>query len=251
MNYLTPSQLAKLAPAAVQDVDDDTTNLIDTIAFLKFIEAEKGYKPALAVQGTPHSDSKAGAGSQGKHLVGSASNNGNAIFLMNSHTVRRRAWIASGFIRQGETQPLCLIAAALPLQRWRSFEEALADLDRYAVAARDMRKQLLSYAPDNEDVRWMINATVRTAYLPKHKPMAASELVGVQGETLYDIVFALLERLQQPGRRANESSRKVKALAGPDAIMHAGNALFTAACKRLDDIGVVVYAPALPTFRKT
>lgn len=252
MNYLTPSQLTKLAPAAVQKIDGEASgNLIDTAAFLRFIEADRGYKPAVAVQGTPHSDSKSRAGSQGKHLVGAASNNGSAIFLLNSHTVRRRAWIASGFVRKGEQQPLCLIAAAMPLQRWRGFKEALEDLKRYQDAVLEMRKQMLAHAPSPADVQFMIAATVRSAYLPGHKPVAASELAGVRGNTMYDIAFALLERLHQPGRKAADSNRKVKALSGPDAVMQAGNAIFGAACRRLDQIGALPYLPALPTFRKT
>lgn len=251
MNYLTPSQLTRLAPAATQKIDSGTSNLIDTAAFLRFVEADRGYKPMVAIQGTPHVDAKTGAGSHGKHLVGAASNNGNAIFLLNSHTVRRRAWIASGFVRQGEQQPLCLIAAALPLERWRGFEEALKDLDRHREAVKEMRKRMLAYPPDPSDVLFMIASTVKLAYLPGHKPVAASELTGVRGATLLDIAFRLLERLQRSGLKAADSNRKIKPMSGPDAIMHAGNAIFGAACRRLDHVGALTYMPALPTFRKT
>jgi len=251
MKFLTPLEVTKLAPAArYLDKEELDGGLVDTLDFLVNLASLESMRPVLAVQGTPHKDAGSEA-SRGKHLVGAARSNGFGIFLLNAHTVRRRAWIASGFVRQRDDRTLCLPGVCLPLERWRGVEQALTELGRHKPALLKVQHDLASNVTTETDINWIVAQVRETAYLPGRKAPARRALLVPAGQTFFDTAFDLVATMQQPGLQAEGDSRKLKPLSGPDAVMQACNAVWNAVVRRLDRQGHLSIPAALPIFRKT
>lgn len=251
MKFLTPSQILKQASGARRLTDDETKEgLFDTQAFIQLVDKLYGMKPVMAVQGTPHKDSRAGELSQSKHLIGVAKPGGAAIFLLNSHTPRRRTWIASGFVRRLEREGdiFALIGAAVPVQRWRGIGQALDEVARHHHEVTRARQVLKERIATPADVDYMIEQTLANAYMPGHKTAARDSMkkpAALHG--LFDVAFKLLATLQEPGLKIEGTGRRMKPLTGPDALFYAGNAIFDIAMRRLDRYGERI-GMSLPMF---
>jgi len=242
-----------MAPAAQPLPKKRPTGLIDTNEFLDIIRRKLGHRPVMAVQGRAHSDvdgmSKRAAIAkrerQGRHLIVCADEaTGAATIVLNSHTVRRKAWIAAGYF--DAKRELLLVGVALPLQRWRGYDAALEELERYrpqlALARRELRQRQLQVS----EIHAIAEQIAQEAYLPGHKPIAADQLVAVRSSTVFKVLFEMLAKVVEGNLPAAEKDRrKVKPVKGPDALMHAGNVAWnigTSYCER---------PLALPKYRKT
>jgi hypothetical protein len=247
MQYLTPSEMSRDAPASMR-LPSKKIGLIDTSGFVRFIERKTGYRPVMAIQGSPHKDTRSLTQRErlGRHMIVCASGNGSAIVLLNSHTVRRKAWIAGGFVRMGGKQPLVLIGVALPLQRWRGFGPAIEELERYRPLLNSTRKAMVTRTMSTSDRSDLALKVSKTAYLPGHKPVSSSELEhNPKSDNLYATMFDMLSRMHNGMLQAADGGRKVKPLKGPDALMQAGNAMFNAGVSLIDETVV------MPRYRKT
>lgn len=242
MTYLTNAELMAAAPAAerMKKVKD---GLIDTYAFVRHVEQTYNHRPVMAVQGKPHRDGGADRRKrQGRHFIVMAGHNGNATILLNSHLVRRKAWVAAGWWRKEQV----LIGVALPLQRWRGYETALEELERYRAQLATVRTEMRLHVMNPRQTTQLADAISATAYLPGHNPIAAEELLPGDRPTLYDTLFAMHAIiLKGNAKPAGVDKRKVKPVKGPDALMQLGNAVFRAG---VDLMGSTV---ALPGYRKT
>lgn len=250
MGAMTLSNLAKQAPA-IRRLEKPEPGKIDTYEFLRYLDREHGFETALAAQGTPHKDSKGASkgGRQGKHLVASVQQGGFAIGMLNSHTVRRKAWIAGGYMRT-EDQPLFLVACAMPLQRWRGHEAAINDVLRYRPSMMIIRTEMRNYTLTPSKVRLLSELISENAYLPGHKAIDPKELQHDGGGNMFDYLFWALGRMHMAGLMSTDGVRKVKPLRGPDALLHAGSEVFTAGLSILNDRAG--WPPiALPRFHKT
>jgi len=252
MNTLSPSELYTKAPAAQPLPKKRPIGLIDTNEFLDIIRKTLGHKPVMAVQGRAHSDvdglSKRAAIAKrersGRHLVVCANAQGAATIVLNSHTVRRKAWIAAGYYRSNPE--LLLVGIALPLQRWRGYEAALEELERYRPQLALARGEMRLLKPSWSDIDKIALRVSKEAYLPGHKPIAPSELISVTASSIYDVLFGMLQRVVAGNLpAADKDKRNVKPVKGPDALMHAGNVLWNIGTDRLET------PIALPKYRKT
>jgi len=255
MNYLTPAKLAAAAPAALP-LPEKSRGLIDTAAFVKYISDTLGHRPVMAIQGKPHNDVPARQRQhhlakrerKGRHMIVCADANGRATILLNSHTVRRKAWLGAGFFRTQEADPggLLLVGTAIPLQRWRGPEEAVEQLERFRSVLNTTREQMRDFKlKDHRTVDYIAEQISRTAYLPEHKAIGPEQLLTAWSLTLYDTLFGMLARVIEGNLpAADPDRRKVKPVRGPDAIMHASNTVW--------NIGAdLVHSHPLPTYRKT
>lgn len=246
MNYLSSSELIEAAPATrpMVKVKD---GLIDTASFIRYVRKRLDHRPVLAVQGKPHDEKgvdKKKRLMQGRHFVVMADQRGQATILLNSHLVRRKAWLAAGFWRKGQV----LVGVAIPLQRWRGFEAAVDELERYRGPLTNARSAMRSHVPSPVEVRRLAETISSTAYLPGHNAIAPGELeeAAAGKGTLYEALMAMHAAiLKGNSKPAEADKRKVKPVRGPDALMQLGNAVFNA--------GVVASGAviALPAYRKT
>ena len=247
---MTLSELIKSAPA-VRKLEKPKAGQIDTYAFLAYLKKAMEYEPLFAAQGTPHGDSKglSKGGRQGKHFVAAMAGKGFTLGLLNSHTVRRKAWIAGGFARDGE-QPLFLVAAAIPVQRWRGYEAAIDDMLRYRATMMALRKAMTKHAITAAQMETLAQLVSENAYLPGHKPIDPAELISAAQRNLFEHLFWVLGRMHVSGLLSADQKRKVKPLRGPDALLQAGNEVFQAG------MAILASRPgslpiALPRFVKT
>jgi hypothetical protein len=253
MNTLSPSELFERAPGAQPLAKKHSPGLIDTNEFMAVIRKTLGHKPVMAVQGRAHSDvdgmSKKAAIAkrerQGRHLIVCADeSSGAATIVLNSHTVRRKAWIAAGFYEP--KRGLLLVGVALPLQRWRGYKTALDELERYRAQLTRARRELRQRAPQGPEIDAFAERVSKEAYLPGHKPIAPGELVSVRSGSVFRVLFDMLARVVEGNLPAAEQDRrKVKPIKGPDALMHAGNVMWNIGTDSL------AHPPALPKYRKT
>lgn len=244
MQYLTPAELAKQAPAT-QRLRPKDPGLLDTAAFLRHIEREKGFLPVLAIQGTPHEDALYGP-KKGRHLVVAADRRGNALILLNSHTGRRKTWMGTGFVAIREDRPLFVVGAAIPIARWRGFEEPLAELAKWDPALRGVKKALEAYSPTNIDISLFGGRYAEAAYLPDHKKAAPEGFANITARDSYELMFKMLARALDGNLPAADGVRKLKPIKGPDAVMQAANAAFTVAVSHLAAADI-----PFPRFQKT
>lgn len=244
MTYLSSSELTEAAPAT-KPMTKVKDGLIDTAAFIRYVKRRLGHRPVLAVQGKPHDEKgfdKKKRLMQGRHFIVMANSRGHATILLNSHIVRRKAWLAAGFWRGGQV----LIGVAIPLQRWRGFEQAIDELERYRSLMTTTRGTLRTMSVSDTMLNQLATLVSATAYLPGHNPIAPDELKGARKEFLYDTMLAMhAVILKGNAKPAGVDKRKVKPVKGPDALMQLGNAVFNAG---VDVSGAVV---ALPAYRKT
>lgn len=255
MEYLTPSALIKVAPAAARLVIK-TPGMLDTDAFLKFVGKEMGYRPVFAAQGTTHSDAKMTA-NRGRHLVVAADVAGNALALLNSHTVHRKAWMASGFVgNAGEGQTGFVVGAAVPLQRWRGVAPPLEILTSWQPSLLLARKALQTWKPTGPEVRAYAALFATEAYLPGHKAAHWEAFTDVdRGGSMYDIMFSMVARAVEGNLRPADprggQGRRVKPIKGPDALMRMANGAFRAAVLRLQATKRLSVPMVLPAYSKT
>lgn len=244
MTYLSPAELTRAAPAA-QKMTIPKDGLIDTHGFVRYVEKHLNQRPVFAVQGKSHADkgySITRRQKQGRHLVACANSNGVATVLLNSHTVRRKAWLGAGFWK-GEQ---LLVGTAVPMQRWRGYVPALEDLERYRPMLMTVRHTMRATGLSRGQLDDLADVVSGTAYLPGHNPISPDELVKAGHANLYDTLFGMLEMiLRGNAPSADPLKRKVKPVKGPDAVMQASNATFNAG------LHLVGSGLALPAYRKT
>lgn len=252
MQYLSPSEIKKVAPAIVRLPPGDE-NLIDTTTFLKHL-GTLGYRPILAVQGTPHADAQ--SESKGRHLAVAANRSGEVIAILNSHTVWRRAWLGAGYL-VGNTEklgPEFVLGAVTPLARWRGFESSLHTLMGYQASIRAAKRDLGEWKPAITQLRWMARHFSVNAYLPGHKtPIAkelldASEFVTNPSAPATTILAFMLRAVRLGGLRPENHPvghmrpRKLKPIQSPDAIFKASNAAFQTGLAAMAKYKVATYA---------
>ncbi|MFA5901741.1 MAG: hypothetical protein WC829_21800 [Hyphomicrobium sp.] len=253
MKFLTPSQILKQASGARRLTSaEEAEGLFDTQAFIRLADELYGMKPVMAVQGTPHKDARAGELSQSKHLIGVAKPGGATILLLNSHTPRRRTWIANGFVRQREDKTYALIGAAVPVQRWRGIGQALEELARHHHEVNRARQAMRDYEVTGVDIHLVVGKALKRAFMPGHKAADCCVLENIApggGVTMFDTAFAIVKALQEPGLKIEGTGRRMKPRVGPDALFYAGNAIFEIALRRLDKYAEPI-GRSLPTFCK-
>jgi hypothetical protein len=252
MNYLSLDDLAAAAPAA-QPLPKSLTKkqrstLIDTAVLVEEIEKTLGHRPVMGVQGTSHADAPDGTKAtarqrRGRHLVVCANSRGEATIILNSHSVRRRAWIGIGYYHHG----LVLVAAAMPMPRWRGAGPAIDEIERWRPMVKDMWKAVSQQEMTPRKSEYIANRAC-LAYLPGHKPVAPSALQIHNGAgTVNKALFVVLKQITEGNLpAAEEGRRKVKPIKGPDALMHAGTALWAIGAELQGK-----FAMALPFYRKT
>ncbi len=229
MNYLTPSALKTLAPATQKLLKADQS-LVDTSAFLRHM-ARLGYKPVFATQGTPHTD--ADTETTGRHLVVVGDDEGNAIALLNSHTIYRRAWMGAGFYwRADAEEPAFVLGAVIPLPRWRGFEKPLDALKSHASNMLEAWTAMGGWRPGAAEIRWLAKRYAVAAYLPAHKTADYKSLTGATNGTGRSIMVGMLGTVIRGGLTPTQSTgtpkkrRRLKPIKGPDALVQASNAAF-------------------------
>ena len=232
MQYLTPAQVRKVAPA-ISRRSADEINLVDTVLFLRHL-ASLGYMPCAAFQGTPHSD--ASAQSVGRHLAVTANRHGEVIAILNSHTVCRRAWLGAGHLigwTDRERRPDFMIGAVVPLPRWRGVEEPLEALQGYQVTLATAKDALDGWGTNIHQRRWMARNLAATAYLPGHKTPLPQELLVAGDTALATTTLALMIQTIHKGNLLPDAKpvggmkpRRLKPIQSPDALFKAANAAF-------------------------
>ena len=249
MEYLTHNALLKSAPAAAKLSGADD-GLLDTDAFLKFMLRRHGQKPVLAVQGTGHSDAKIKP-QHGRHLIVVADSGGNATALLNSHTVHRKAWMATGFVRDVKGEPVFVAGAAMPLQRWRGVETPVAALEQYASSLTVAKRALKDWVPTGTELRSFIKAFSTAAYLPNHRAVNWQAFEGPFPAILWDIMFGLADKVLDGDLPSAEGQRRVKPIKGPDAILHLASATFRTAVAHAHTARKLPAPMVLPGYVKT
>lgn len=249
MQYLTPSEIKKVAPAISKLPTEMATqeNLIDTTVFLRHLET-LGYRPITVVQGTPHADAK--SHSRGRHLAVTANRHGEVIVILNSHTVWRRAWLGAGrwVGVVGEDEPNFLIGAAVPLPRWRGFEEPLATLQGYQAGLREAYDALTGWDTDLNQRRWMARYFAPRAYLPGYKTPMPKELLINTAAAAGGVLALMLRKVRMGGLRpesapvAHVRPRKLKPIQSPDALFKASNAAFQTGIAAMAKYKIGTYA---------
>lgn len=248
MQYLTLSEIKKAAPAIAKLPTEIATaeNLIDTTVFLRHLET-LGYRPITVVQGTPHADAK--SHSRGRHLAVAANRSGEIIVILNSHTVWRRAWLGAGWATGtvGD-EPNFLIGAAVPLPRWRGFEEPLEALQGYQASLRDARTTLEAWRTDLNQRRWMARYFASRAYLPGHKTPVPKEIL-VNTESRAETALAvMLHKVRTGGLKPDSNPvahlrpRRLKPIQSPDALFKAANAAFQTGIAAMAKYKIGTYA---------
>lgn len=229
MQFLTPSELTKAAPGASRLRVKDPS-LLDTAAFLRHIERDRGLLPVMGVQGTSHGDSVHGP-NKGRHLVVAANKKGEALALLNSHTNHRKAWMGTGYVAYVEEQPLFVMGAVLPVVRWRGFEEPLRELDRWQPTVREIYKQLEKFRLTDEAYDLFVEKFVEAIYFDDHKkPNIETFHSAIHSANALAAMFLLLRKALAGGLpAADPSQRRLKPIQGPDTVMNAANAAFIVA----------------------
>ena len=231
MQYLTPNDLRKIAPAT-QKMPESDENLVSTKAFLRRVE-KLGFQPIFAAQGTAHAD--ADAPLKSRHLMVAADKSGFAVAILNSHSIWRRAWIGVGFAHAALTVALgaeFVIGAAVPLPRWRGFEEPLETALSYTGELDKARAALEAWKPDVHQHRWLAKQFAASAWLTGHKqplPKAFSEYIA--NETGFDSLSIMLQLARAGGLPpmpvdSFKAGRKLKPIIAPDALFHAASQTF-------------------------
>lgn len=248
MNYLSLAELIKAAPAA-KKLEKTVDGLIDTSAFVKFIGKRLNQHPVMAIQNPPHKDTSKlkQREREGRHLIVMANQMGNATMILNSHTVRRKAWLGAGFYRSGE-RPSFLLGVAIPLHRWREYEAMITELERYRPLMNQARTEMIAKVRQSTLAGWWTDlprVVAQNAFMRGHNTVDPKELFEVKGDNLWDALFLMLDVIASGKLQTAGSMNRIKPLRGPDALMHAGNEVFRAG---LSWSGSSI---ALPPFRKT
>lgn len=224
MQYLTSQDLRKLAPAT-QKMPQSEENLVSTKAFLRRVE-KMGFHPIFAAQGTAHAD--ADAPLKSRHFVVASNKDDFAVALLNSHSIWRRAWIGVGFA----TGPAFMVGAAVPLPRWRGFEEPLETALAYKDTLVVTKKALSDWTLEDHQARWLAKQFAASAWLKGHKrPLTKSLLASGAGNSAYALLHVFLDSARKGGLSPEpvdsfKPPRKLKPILSPDALMHAASQTF-------------------------
>ena len=224
MQYLTPNDLRKIAPAT-QKMPESDENLVSTKAFLRRVE-KLGFQPIFAAQGTAHAD--ADAPLKSRHLMVAADKSGFAVAILNSHSIWRRAWIGVGF---ADIASRFVIGAAVPLPRWRGFEEPLETALSYKDTLVEARTVLDKWTPDVHQRRWLSKQFAASAWLTGHKQPLPKALLSTDTSFATDLLVDMLALARAGGlppmpRDSFKAGRKLKPIIAPDALFHAASQTF-------------------------
>lgn len=226
MQYLTPQDLRKIAPAT-QKMPQSDENLVSTKTFLRRVE-KMGYHPIFAAQGTAHAD--ADQPLKSRHLIAVSNKEGIVIALLNSHSIWRRAWIGIGFA--GHTPREFILGAKVPLPRWKGFEESLETALSYKDSLAEAWTALGNWALETHQARWMAKQFAASAWLKGHKQPATKTLSeAAENETAADSLLIFLSLARAGGLPpapidSYMPARRLKPVAAPDAVMHATHQAF-------------------------
>ena len=249
MEYLTPKALLLSAPAAAK-LSDKSDGLLDTNEFLKFMLQQHGQRPVLAVQGTGHSDAKIKP-QHGRHLIVTAGVGGSATALLNSHTVHRKAWMATGFVRDVKGEPVFVAGAAMPLQRWRGVQPPYDSLRAWDQSLILAKGTLRNWEPTGAQLRAFVKDFAASVYLPGHRAVSPDAFEGPFPPTMWDIMFGLVDKVLDGDLPSADGLRRVKPIKGPDAMLHLASAAFRTAVEHAHDAKKLPAPMILPGYIKT
>ncbi len=224
MQYLTPQDLRKIAPAT-QKMPQSDENLVSTKAFLRKVE-KMGFNPIFAAQGTAHAD--ADQPLKSRHLVVAANSTGLAVALLNSHSIWRRAWIGLGVAKDDQF----MIGASVPLPRWKGFDGALDAVFEHTALLGDASAALRNWKPEDHQHRWLAKQFAARAWLKGHKqPLPKAFFDAIQNEAAEDAVLIMLAMARKAGLLSAPTDsymppRKLKPIIAPDAAFHAADQAF-------------------------
>jgi len=242
MQYLTATDLRKIAPAT-QKMPQSDENLVSTKAFLRRID-KLGFQPIFAAQGTPHTD--ADEPLKSRHLTVASNDDGFAIAILNSHSIWRRAWIGVGFCL---TNRLFMIGAAVPLPRWRGFDEPLETALSYKESLTEAKRVLEGWQLEDHQCRWLAKQFATSAWLKGHKqplPKALSD-PSIASGSAYGFLHLMLKVSREGGLPPAPTDRvvpgrKLKPIIAPDALMHAASQTFQVGLRGLIKYKLGTYA---------
>lgn len=226
MQYLTPQELRKIAPAT-QKMPQSDDNLVSTKAFLRHVE-KLGFEPIFAAQGTAHLD--ADEPLKSRHMVVAANKAGAAVMLLNSHSIWRRAWLGYGFVHDNGS---FIMGAALPLQRWKGFEDTLVTALSYQGLLLEAQEALCRWKLEKHQSRWLAKTFAASAWLKGHKKPQPKALYDfIENGSAYDALNIMLGMARAgglapvPSATSSMPPRRLKPIIAPDALFHAANRTF-------------------------
>lgn len=227
MEYMTTHSLRKVAPASSPRPASARNGLTDTSAFLSYIARERGYKPFLAAQGTAHKDATKVSRETGRHLVVAANSSMLAMSILNGHTTDRKNWVAFGVARGG----VFLTHVAIGLARHVPFSQQVDELWSHQKDVLALRSAMDKFKMvDPTSVSNFATRVAEMAYLnPKSVP-APTELMKFEVGCSLSVACAEVLKILMAGNLApRDGKRRLKAIKGPEALLHASSAVWHAA----------------------
>lgn len=228
MTYLSNADLLAAAPATAPRADAAENKLLDTAQWLANA-SRYGWRPVYAIQGSSHGDAKRARPEDGRHLVVVAGLAATACVLLNSHTKDRRSRLAVGYWN-GES---LLIAASLPIQRWKGYSEQTTRLgaEDFHGTLRVMCARLSDWRPQTATVREFLDRVLPRIYKKGQNRPSGAFLAEALGGTMMDVCYGLMARILAGNiPSAKRGRRNVKGMQRPDAIFGAAETILTQAC---------------------
>lgn len=228
MTYLSNADLLAAAPATAPRADAAENKLLDTAQWLAN-QNRYGWRPVYAIQGSSHGDAKRARPEDGRHLVVVTGLAETACILLNSHTKDRRSRLAVGYWN-GES---LLIAASLPIQRWKGYSEQTTRLgaEDFHGTLRVMRARLSDWRPQTATVKEFLDRVLPLIYKKGQNRPSGAFLAEALGGTMMDVCHGLMARILAGNiPSAKRGRRNVKGMQRPDAIFHAAETILTQAC---------------------
>jgi hypothetical protein len=230
MTYLSNADLLAAAPATAPRADAAENKLLDTAEWLADEYRDHGRRPVFAIQGSSHGDAKRARAEDGRHLVVAvAPGIRPASFLLNSHTKDRRSRVAVGFW-DGES---FLIAASLPVQRWKGYSEQMRRMGTslYRADTAVLYARLSDWRPQSATVKEFLDRVLPRIYRKGQNRPSTAFLLGVLGGSMMDVCHGLMARIMAGNMpSAKRGRRNVKGMQRPDALLHAAETILTQAC---------------------
>jgi len=232
MTHLTKAQLLAAAPATAPRTDAESGKLLDTFEWVRAMRP-LGMLPVFAVQGTPHGDATEARPEDGRHLVVVSRDIDIAVtpahFLLNSHTKDRRSLLGVGVWNGHDF----LIAASLPVQRWRGVATPTRRLAEFTASGNRavLCGRLMDWRPSPATVRSFVADVVPHAYEKGQNLPASDVLADGLGGSMLDVCFGLMGKFRAGNvPSARRGRRNVKAMKRPDALFRAAKAVLARAC---------------------
>ena len=228
MTYLSTDDLLAAAPAAAARPDAIENKLLDTAQWLADQRGD-GWRPVYAIQGTGHGDAKVARPEDGRHLVVVAGDAGAASLLLNSHTKDRRSRVAIGFWN-GDS---FLIAASLPVQRWKGYSGQMARLGAVDlnINATILRARLSDWRPQSATAKEFLDRVLPRIYKKGQNRPSTAYLMSVLGGSMMDVCHGLMAQIMAGNMpSAKRGRRNVKGMQRPDALFHAAETILTQGC---------------------